>query len=316
MARTPTRLIPPVLAIVAAAALLLGGIPTAITGAYLTASASTSATTQMDSWCIVPDAANRANVYPLNSFPSVSAQGVTSRMLIVPVVNNGDFAPTETVSGEGGQVGVRLWSCSPTAPTGTVKATAWRGTGTAATVTGYSTSMAQARLSASGTSGLGPELRDLHRGLGATSATDPGTGMNLRTSRYNWILDSTRNSGAAFSSVPACTTKTCVVAPTAAGTAMSGAFSGVDTAPSAFAVQQNSATYLSGGYYPKSGTWPTNAPTPVVYPNILNRVATATAAARSTAYADKTGAVVQWVVLEWTGPASVGNDLSIEVFAR
>lgn len=250
----------PLFAVIAAFALLLGGIPTAVTGAYLTATATASATTAVGSWCGVPDSATNANVYPLNSFTSVTANGTTSRMMIVPVVNNGDFAATSAVAGDAGQLGIRLWSCTPNALTGTVKATAWRGVGTAASVSGYSTSMAQVRANPAA-SGLGAELRDLHRAATSTTAKDTTSGMNLTASRYTWLLDSTRTSGADSTSVPTCADRTCAVAPSKTGTAFGSAFSGSESAATANAVQGNSATYLGGTYYPKNGAWPTTSRT-------------------------------------------------------
>lgn len=247
-------------AVIAAFALLLGGIPTAVTGAYLTASATASSAAAVGNWCGVPDSATNANVYPLNTFTSVTASGTTSRMMIVPVLNNGDFDASSAATGADGQLGVRLWSCTPTALTGTVKATAWRGVGTAANVSGYSTSMAQARVNPAA-SGLGAELRDLHRAATSTTTKDTTSGMNVTSSRYTWLLDSTRTSGADFASVPACADRTCAVAPSKTGTSFANAFSGTESATTANAVQGNSATYLGGTYYPKNGAWPTTSRT-------------------------------------------------------
>ncbi|MCS4277323.1 hypothetical protein M2390_002527 [Mycetocola sp. BIGb0189] len=290
-------------------ALAAVGIPTAVTGAYLTTTVTAGADTALGTWCSVPDPAKKSNVYALSDFQSVGS----SRVLIVPVVRSAQFASTEGIANTTDGLGVRLWGCADKIPAGSVRVSAWRGTGAPAagdwSVAPAGGNLAAARLNPAGA--LGSSLRALAGGTDG-QAIDPATGVAASTSRYSWLVDSTRNRGNQAGAVPACGGTNCVVAPAGAAT-LDSVFSGNAAAAPSGAVHGNSAVYLAGNYYAPGGTWPktpagTDAPASA-HPTVLTPPAAGT-----NPLEDTTGSVLQWVVLEWTG-AQVPPSFEIEVFA-
>ncbi|SEB92169.1 hypothetical protein SAMN04489806_2131 [Paramicrobacterium humi] len=204
-------------------------------------------------------------------------------MLVLPVANDGSFAPvtplSSTVGATQNQLGVRLWSCANlTASAGNLKVTAWRGdyasnafSWTTAPTLG---SFASARLAATSTKALdaattaatdpGSELRDLHRSQdllgGVVDGTDPVTG------RYSWLL-STGRSKTATTADPACAAAACSLTPGAGITGFANVFSSDMSAAASGGVSGNSVTYLAKKYYEygtrtvkvcqeRSGIWP------------------------------------------------------------
>lgn len=292
---------------VGALALLAVGIPTAVTGANFTAQAQASAAIGMGQWCSTPNPTTKKNVHPLSTLPSVAG----TRMIIVPVVPAGEYLATDTPA-ESGRLGIRVWGCGDVTNSA-LKVTAWRGSG-APTAGDWITapangSYASARLNPAGT--LGTELRNLHSGSSVPGGVDPSTGVNASTSRYSWLLDSTRDRGAKSAANPACGNKSCVVAPSKTGASFSSALSLNEAAPASGAVVGNSVTYLASKYYAEGGTWPVNAngsaaapaasPTKVASPGFANPLA------------DTSGRLLQWVVIEWTG-ATPPPSVEVEVF--
>lgn len=269
--------------------LIVVGMPAATTGAYLTADDTTTGATGIGNWCSVPNPAVSKNVYKLSDFtainaPEASNNGTTSsvRMLVLPVVNDGSFDPIEALPAQvpaaDNQLGVRLWSCTPSmSETQSIKLTAWRGNYAAPNANTFawdvmptaSVSFAEARLTSTSNLSVntatssstfpGVELRDLHRNInrlgGVTGGTDPVT------MRYSWMLTTGRSEGAGYTSDPACANKTCHVDGAGGVTNYNTVFSGVDTAAAANAVSKNSTTYLAEKYYAASGAWPTTTAT-------------------------------------------------------
>jgi len=275
--RAGGRIRSPFVAVAALAAVLGMGIPAAVTSAYLTAQGTATASSSVGDWCTVPSPSGHKNVYRLSDFTSVNAPdaggGSTAvRMLILPVVNDGSYAPVQPVpGGTAGQVGARLWSCTePMSASDAIKLTSWRGAygGTQSfnwtVAPGGTVSFPQARLAATGaltnaattaTTSPGAELRDLHRGVNHLGGQS-GTNADPVTMRYSWLLTSGRTKGADYRADPVCAAKTCQVTPGAGVTGFGNVFSGDDDAPAANAVSGNSATYLAEKYYADGGVWP------------------------------------------------------------
>lgn len=281
-----------VTAAAAAAALFSVGVPAATTGAFLTAGDSATAGTGIGDWCSVPNPAVAKNVYPLSDFTVIQAPESTTvttapkttvRMLVVPVVNDGSFDPVEPlpahVGGVDNQLGVRLWSCTPTMSSSqSIKLTAWRGdySATAASAfawdvaPGATVPFAQARLHAGAvlatngatttTTKPGDELRDVHRGINKLGGVAAG-GTDPVTMRYSWMLSTGRSSGATSTSDPSCVSADCHVDGASGVTDFNSVFSGNDVAPASNAVFENSTTYFAEKYYGNSGAWPTSATT-------------------------------------------------------
>lgn len=251
-------------------------IPTAGTLAQLTSQKSTTSTVGTGDWCATPDTSSKKNVYKLSDFTSVAAPehagGSTDvRMLVLPVVNDGSYAPTSPLPSQiqaaDNQLGIRLWSCtSSMSSTGNFKATAWRGaygtnpfTWTTAPTKG---SFAQARLNANGTPALnaattpqtnpGMELRDLHRSLNGLGGTVQG--VNPVTSRYSWLFSSGRSKGTNYTADPSCATTSCVLNAGSGVAGYNNAFSGDPSAAASSAVSANSTTYLAETYGSQSTT--------------------------------------------------------------
>ena len=277
------------IAAMAALTMIVVGLPAATTGAHLTASDTATGAAGVGNWCSVPNPTVSKNVYKLSDFTAISApeaanNGTTSavKMLIIPVVNDGSFDPIEPlpaqVSAVDNQLGVRLWSCTPTmSTTQSIKLTAWRGNYAAPNASSFawdvapsaSVSFAEARLKSTSTLSVntptssstlpGVELRDLHRNInklgGVTGGTDPVT------MRYSWMLTSGRTEGASYTSDPACASKTCHVDGASGVTDYNSVFSGIDTAAAVNAVSKNSTTYLAEKYYSSTGAWPTTSTT-------------------------------------------------------
>lgn len=260
------------------------GLPAATTRANLTdVRSTTSAATTAGDWCAVPGTSQFSNVYKLSDFTPVNApegSGTTAvRMFILPVVNNGDFAPVGGAStvptAQTGQVGLRLWGCSDlNASAASIKATAWRSTYATQSlswdVPPSNLPLSAARLSATGTltagatssqTRPGAELRDLHRGKNSQGGMT-AAGANGVTTRYSWLLSNGRDkTPAKHQLAPVCSVATaaCAITPVSGGDGVPGlanAFSTSETAPTAGAVSGNSAIFLASKYYASGGTWP------------------------------------------------------------
>lgn len=286
--------------------LLLFGIPGGATLAQLSAGASSSAQATVGSWCAVPSPATTKNVYPVSSF---AKGGGNSRYIIVPVVRGAEYAPTEAVPGAvSGQLGIRLWGCSPLPnDSARIKATAWRGNGAA--VQGWATAPAagtfsSARLSLSGRTA--DALEELHDDGDDSDGWGSGTAMEASTSRYSWILDEGRSLSAPAAH-PTCSRPGCDVEPRHAQRVRS-VFSVDDAAPAAGNVVSNSATYLASRFYAPGGGWPASGGGRA-QPTVLEPSAGQSVEAL---LADNTGSRLQWVVLEVRG--SIPADYAVEVF--
>jgi hypothetical protein len=269
-------------------ALLAVGIPASTTVANLTSvgSATSTATTAGD-WCAVPGPTQFPNVYKLSDFTEIQAPESTTnagaakttvRMLVLPVVNDGSFEPVEPlpaqVGGVDNQLGVRLWSCTPSmSTTQSIKLTAWRGNYATTAPNAWAWDVApsatvpfaKARLNTSAalaTNGAttnatqpGTEIRDVHRGLNGLGG-QAGTNADPVTMRYSWMLTNGRSKNADFASDPACANKTCHVDGGSGVTNYNNVFSGSETATTANAISKNSTTYLAEKYYSATGVWP------------------------------------------------------------
>lgn len=178
------------LAALAAAAALLLAVPTAVTGAFWTASQTASAQTSgSGTWCATPDPAADPRLIRLADIPG---NGV--RLVIIPVANN-----TAWGAGTGTrQLGVRLWSCQEQLPPTSLRISSWAN---ATSVTGLtwlqgSTPAPVSRLDPA--TGYGLQLANLAR-FGDPNATQGGaevanTGTsNAPARRYSWILTAGRS---------------------------------------------------------------------------------------------------------------------------
>lgn len=280
------------IATLAAAAMIVVGLPAATTGAHLTASDSVTGAAGIGNWCSVPNPTVSTNVYKLSDFTEIqapesttnaSAAKTTVRMLVLPVVNDGSFDPIEPLPAQVGavdnQLGARLWSCTPgMSSTQSIKLTAWRGNYASTSASAWvwdaaptaAVPFAQARLNTSATLAIngattnstrpGVEIRDAHRGINGLGGQS-GANADPVTMRYSWMLTNGRTKNADFTNDPACASKTCHVDGGAGVTNYNNVFSGVDTAPASSAVFQNSTTYLAEKYYSGAGVWPTTTTT-------------------------------------------------------
>lgn len=319
--RTPLRhsFRPLVLAALLVCALLV--LPTATTGAFLTdSSPAPAAAGGTGKWCSVPNHQLKPNVYRLRDFEAADYPGnPTTRMLAVPVVHNGDYAPTAAVPGVtagSGTLGVRLWACNPaslgTTSAPSLKITSWRrstadtqpvswkAAATSPLSPQYANTLAAQRLDLG--SGWGRRLQQLHR-LGGGSSNDNVSG-SVRA-QYGWLLEHGRtktNPAAA----PSCTTNAC-------------SFSSGDAPswPNAFQPDSgatrdytNSVTYLGGKFWTGTGVWPSRGA-----PTASALQLSPYSPTRAEAAANTNGQQVQWVTMEWwtTAPATY-DDVVVEVF--
>jgi hypothetical protein len=137
----------------------------------------------------------------LNDMTEVTFGGATSRMIIVPVVNNGEYGPAPQ-AGENYRLGVRLWACNSDSMTNNsrVKVTSWRRGSNSAPiswVSGSTTEFTDLRLNPE--QGFGARLVELHRHGGEGDGLVRGQDR----SRFTWLVASGRTKNAVDASPPA-----------------------------------------------------------------------------------------------------------------
>lgn len=313
----------PALVLTALLVCVLLALPSATTGAFLTATApAPAATVGTGRWCAVPNHQLKPNVYRLSDFQTADYSGHRStHMLAVPVVNNGDYAPTAAVPGAtpgSGTVGVRLWACNSaslgTTSAPSLKITSWRKS--TATVDNQPVtwkSPATSPLSSQFASklpaqrvdlsvGWGLRLQQLHR-LGGGLITDNLSGEPR--SQYGWILAHGRTK-TNTTAVPSCPTNGCSFSMADAPT-WPNAFQADTTATRDYT---NSVTYLGQKFWTGTGAWPTSGAPAASSLQLSSYSPTLTQVGTTT-----NGQQVQWVTMEWwtTAPAAY-DDVLVEVF--
>lgn len=276
-------------------------VPTAVTVARFTSedtAASTSGGTGQ--WCAVPTPETQSNVYRLQDMPQYTFGDDTSHMIIVPVVNNGEFGPT----GGNGRIGARLWACDSSQLTDDswVKVTSLRRHGTAEELVWtnrQSEGFAGHRLNPE--EGFGAQLSQLHR-----QGSGDGVVRGYERSEYTWLVSSGRTKEVT-DAFPACSDSECQIDLTPHATFAQGFQhdTGTDRAP------DNAVEYLGSGYWSGPRTFT---------PNEVNPVQLVTYTGPQPPFQNQQGPTstdgrqVQWVVMQWWGSTEPSDDMVIEVF--
>lgn len=278
--------------------------PVGFTTAYLTAETDEATTSGgTGRWCSVPDPEKQPNVYRLNEFPTIKWAGSeTSRMIIVPVVNNGEFGPSEGNR----RLGVRAWSCKSDTLTaaGSVKVTTWRNASSKQTTMNWSSDgsdrFASQRLNPK--SSFGEILTNLHR-----HGTKGGAINGNDRQRYSWVMSSGQTKSS--KTPPTCSNSSCSIAldpnPTFA--------TGFQADAAGTREPKNSVEYLASGYWTGAGTFDRSSAHPV---NLAPYSGTKPPFANGTGPSSTDGRQVQWVVMEWWGSTTPSDDMVLEVFVR
>lgn len=295
--------------IVAALAALALCFPIDATTAYLTSMKDAPTTTGgTGRWCAVPDPATHPNVYRLKSFKPYSSTG--SSIIIVPVVNNGEFG----TKGTSQRLGVRAWACKSDSlvSNSQVKVTAWR-TSASPTLNWLprvnGNGFASHRLDP--LSGFGAEIVYLHRngstGLGGASLT-----LNDRQ-KYSWLMSSDRTK-TAREAKPSCVTTGCVLSIGTIPT-FASAFK-PDSSGSRPAV--NSVEYLASSYWTGSGQWDGGLVTGPSEQQVKLNGYTGPQPPFSNGSGPTStdGRQIEWVVMEWWGSTAPTEDMVLEVFVQ
>lgn len=279
-------------------------VPTSLTLAYLTAEDSARQTEGgTGRWCSVPAPEKQSNVYRLADMPHYASSN--SSLIIVPVVNNGEFGP----GGGARTLATRLWACGSASLTSgsNVKITAWRNEGSAAADTRWlpreGTGFAGHRLDPTG--GFGKQIAGLH-----FTGSLPGGGAYLEgsdRSKYTWLVASGRTKSNPSASDSCSTTALCVInigpIPTFANAFDANA--GSSRSPN------NSVEYRAAGFWTGDGVLAPGSPKEVQMDPYTGPAAPFSNGQRPTS---SSGRQVQWVVMEWWGSTAPSDDMVIEVF--
>ena len=295
--------------IVAALAALALFFPIGATAAYLTSVKDAPTTTGgTGRWCAVPDPATHPNVYRLKSFQPYSSTG--SSIIIVPVVNNGEFGP----KGTSRRLGVRAWACKSDSlvSNSQVKVTAWR-TSTSPTLNWLprvnGNGFASHRLDP--LNGFGAGIVKLHRN-GSTGVGGASLTLNDRQ-KYSWLMSSNRNK-TNREAKPSCLTTACILSidenPTFA--------SAFEPDTSGSGPSDNSVEYLASSYWTGSGQWDgglVSGPSEQQV-NLNGYAGPQPPFSNGSGPTSTDGRQVQWVVMEWWGSTTPTDDMVLEVFVR
>lgn len=244
----------------------------------------------VDANCAVPSG---DNVYPLAEFPK--NESTDTHMIIVPVVNNGDFGGNGSV----GQLGLKAWSCgdSQLSSDNSLKVTAWSNTSTMGEMF-YNSGVGEKKFSnlrLDPENGYGKDIAKIHRN-GSTDLLGADVTGNDRD-RYSWLISSGRdNSNTAAD--PSCLTGMCNL--------RIDPFPSFDNAFNNNGEDEATSVEYLAEWSKNEGMMKARSVNPTVLDSYTG----------SETLSSTDGKQVRWVVMEWTGTDAPSDDMALELFVQ